>query len=96
MAVIASRHFFKLRLFMEPLCEIQLMLQRMICVPPPATGRGHERIESQVGDNSYGDILNPPESTDNSKDAARDLVGIWCGAISGNMKVSFQAARSIG
>ncbi len=28
--------------------------------------------------------------------AARDLVGIWCGAISGNMKVSFQAARSIG
>jgi hypothetical protein len=29
-------------------------------------------------------------------DAARDLVGIWCGAISGNMKVSFQAARSIG
>jgi hypothetical protein len=31
-----------------------------------------------------------------SEDAARDLVGIWCGAISGNMKVSFQAARSIG
>jgi hypothetical protein len=32
----------------------------------------------------------------NNGDAARDLVGIWCGAISGNMKVSFQAARSIG
>ena len=28
--------------------------------------------------------------------AARNVVGIWCGAISGNMKVSFQAARSIG
>jgi hypothetical protein len=28
--------------------------------------------------------------------AARGVVGIWCGAISGNMKVSFQAARSIG
>ena len=28
--------------------------------------------------------------------AARDVVGIRCGAISGNMKVSFQAARSIG
>jgi len=28
--------------------------------------------------------------------AARDVVGIWCGAISGNMRLSFQAARSIG
>jgi hypothetical protein len=28
--------------------------------------------------------------------AVRDVVGIRCGAISGNMKVSFQAARSIG
>ncbi len=28
--------------------------------------------------------------------AARDVVGIWRGAISGNMKLSFQAARSIG
>ena len=28
--------------------------------------------------------------------AARNVVGIWWGAISGNMKVSFQAARSIG
>ena len=28
--------------------------------------------------------------------AVREVVGIWCGAISGNMKVSFQAARSIG
>jgi hypothetical protein len=28
--------------------------------------------------------------------AASDVVGIWRGAISGNMKVSFQAARSIG
>ena len=28
--------------------------------------------------------------------AARNVVGIWCGAISGNMKVAFQAARSIG
>ena len=28
--------------------------------------------------------------------AARDVVGIRRGAISGNMKVSFQAARSIG
>jgi hypothetical protein len=30
------------------------------------------------------------------KGAGRDVVGIWRGAISGNMKVSFQAARSIG
>ena len=28
--------------------------------------------------------------------AVRNLVGIGCGAFSGNMKVSFQAARSIG
>ena len=32
----------------------------------------------------------------NKLGAARDVVGIWRGAISGNMKVSFQAARSIG
>src|SRR5258708_16019603 len=31
-----------------------------------------------------------------SAGAVRNAVGIWCGAISGNMKVSFQAARSIG
>ena len=31
-----------------------------------------------------------------SSGAARDVVGIRRGAISGNMKVSFQAARSIG
>ena len=29
-------------------------------------------------------------------DAVLNVVGIRCGAISGNMKVSFQAARSIG
>lgn len=28
--------------------------------------------------------------------AVRNVVGIRCGAISGNMKISFQAARSIG
>jgi hypothetical protein len=28
--------------------------------------------------------------------AVREVVGIWRGAFSGNMKVSFQAARSIG
>jgi hypothetical protein len=28
--------------------------------------------------------------------AVRNVVGIECGALSGNMKVSFQAARSIG
>ena len=28
--------------------------------------------------------------------AVRNAVGIWCGAFSGNMKVSFPAARSIG
>jgi uncharacterized caspase-like protein len=31
-----------------------------------------------------------------ARGAARDVVGIWRGAISGHMKVSFQAARSIG
>ena len=31
-----------------------------------------------------------------SDGAVREVVGIRCGAISGNMKVSFQAARSIG
>jgi hypothetical protein len=36
------------------------------------------------------------KDTESAIDAARDLVGIWCRAISGNMKVSFQAARSIG
>jgi sporulation protein YlmC with PRC-barrel domain len=35
-------------------------------------------------------------NSEGAHDAARDLVGIWCRAISGNMKVSFQAARSIG
>jgi hypothetical protein len=33
---------------------------------------------------------------DLSARAVRDVVEIRCGAISGNMKVSFQAARSIG
>jgi hypothetical protein len=33
---------------------------------------------------------------ENTVGTARDVVGIWRGAISGNMKVSFQAARSIG
>jgi hypothetical protein len=33
---------------------------------------------------------------DRTVGAARDVVGIRRGAISGNMKVSFQAARSIG
>jgi hypothetical protein len=28
--------------------------------------------------------------------AVRNVVGIRCGALSGNMKISFQAARSIG
>jgi len=28
--------------------------------------------------------------------AVRNVVGIRCGALSGNMRVSFQAARSIG
>jgi hypothetical protein len=32
----------------------------------------------------------------NAAGAGRDVVGIRCGAISGNMKVPFQAARSIG
>jgi hypothetical protein len=31
-----------------------------------------------------------------AKGAVRSVVGIGCGALSGNMKVSFQAARSIG
>jgi hypothetical protein len=33
---------------------------------------------------------------DEAKGAVRNVVGIRCGALSGNMKVSFQAARSIG
>jgi hypothetical protein len=33
---------------------------------------------------------------DLAKGAVRNAVGIRCGAFSGNMKVSFQAARSIG
>ena len=36
----------------------------------------------------------PPRTTEMG--AVRNVVGIRCGAISGNMKVSFQAARSIG
>jgi glycerol-3-phosphate dehydrogenase len=43
----------------------------------------------------------PPGASDSvcgvvSAGAVRNVVGIRCGAISGNMKVSFQAARSIG
>jgi nucleotide-binding universal stress UspA family protein len=34
--------------------------------------------------------------TVSTPDAVRNVVGIRCGAISDNMKVSFQAARSIG
>jgi hypothetical protein len=35
-------------------------------------------------------------SLDLALGAVRNVVGIRCGAFSGNMKVSFQAARSIG
>ena len=40
--------------------------------------------------------LEPQRATNPSQGAVRNVVGIRCGAISGNMKVSFQAARSIG
>ena len=36
------------------------------------------------------------ESYNIAQGAVRKAVGIRCGAFSGNMKVSFQAARSIG
>jgi hypothetical protein len=38
----------------------------------------------------------PIRPAKNSSGAVRNAVGIRCGAFSGNMKVSFQAARSIG
>ena len=41
-------------------------------------------------------IVNGVISVADAVRAVRNVVGIWCGAFSGNMKVSFQAARSIG
>jgi len=41
-------------------------------------------------------IILPSSSREHHLGAARDVVGIRRGAISGNMKVSCQAARSIG
>jgi hypothetical protein len=45
---------------------------------------------------SSGFCIDPIEKKPLNHGAGRDVVGIWRGAISGNMKVSFQAARSIG
>jgi hypothetical protein len=51
------------------------------------------RNQTQSASNSCHDYLKHPSLP---LGAARDVVGIGRGAISGNMKVSFQAARSIG
>jgi len=54
----------------------------------------HKRLDTEVTDvlrGAYG--LEPIE---HAPGAVRDVVGIRSGAFSGNMKVSFQAARSIG
>jgi branched-chain amino acid transport system substrate-binding protein len=45
---------------------------------------------------AYFRMVNDQGGINGRKGAARDVVGIRRGAISGNMKVSFQAARSIG
>ncbi len=54
--------------------------------------QARQRLADWVRDLGVSD----PEVSPNHGGAARDVVGIWRGAISGNMKVSFQAARSIG
>ena len=38
----------------------------------------------------------PAKPANKAEGGVRNAVGIRCGAFSGNMKVSFQAARSIG
>jgi hypothetical protein len=48
-----------------------------------------ERQAARVGESE-------PVPDQKSMGAASDVVGIWRGAISGHLKVSFQAARSIG
>jgi len=79
-------------------------------VPVPIGGRAFEIIEVLV--QSAGELITKNDLSarvwpgaiveDNtlqfhiSAGAVRTVVGIWCGAFSGNMKVSFQAARSIG
>lgn len=40
--------------------------------------------------------LDVKEPRNREHDAVLNVVGIWCGAISGNMRISDQAARSIG
>src|SRR5271163_2602488 len=54
------------------------------------------RTKRLAFDRPRANLANPTMMNWAKHDAARDLVGIWCDAISGNMKVSFLAARSIG
>jgi hypothetical protein len=67
-------------------------------IPPPADPTG---ASLKKGDDGDLEIKHAPDPERYGSDeypggAVRNAVGIRCGAFSGNMKVSFQAARSIG
>ena len=77
---------------------------------PAMTSRTLDEIQTLLDNTGY-DAFGKPESNDvlnvyfdylnslhpvSRLGAVRNAVGIRCGAFSGNMKVSFQAARSIG
>jgi predicted KAP-like P-loop ATPase len=70
-------------------------LEKLVQAPfdlPPPTQSGLDRLLFSELDDTFGESVD----LDRIRGAVRNAVGIWCGAISGNMKVSFQAARSIG
>ena len=95
----------------EDMEEARLMVRLESCLAWPEK-MARARLENfrqkkRAFDKGYGVPLTPAEETtyrylsllyppDPPPGAARDVVGIRRGAISGNMKVSFQAARSIG
>jgi hypothetical protein len=76
-------------------------------VSPPVAKIGHNRTRSTkfffsamggrqaVLISQSRSVLSPSLKMRASEGAVRNAVGIRCGAFSGNMKVSFQAARSI-
>jgi hypothetical protein len=74
--------------------DITAICQRLRGVQPSVASSDDHKIALNVRSGSFASFRRCAEHF--RFRAVRDVVEIRCGAISGNMKVSFQAARSIG
>ena len=72
----------------------RLRAQRRNLLRGTGPGAGRGRLQRQIARVFL--VHGPTVSAATIYGAASDVVGIWRGAISGHLKVSFQAARSIG